>query len=58
MKLIGKLSTLGLSTTLYNWILDFLTDRQFGLVVTPPPSVEHQNTWLCAPPPLVHAVQP
>ncbi len=27
MKLIGKLSTLGLSTTLCNWILDFLTNR-------------------------------
>lgn len=27
MKLIGKLHTLGLSTTLGNWILDFLTNR-------------------------------
>ncbi len=31
MKLIGKRSTLGLSTTLYNWILDFLTDYLFYL---------------------------
>ncbi len=27
MKLIGKLSTLGLSTTLCKWMLDFLTNR-------------------------------
>ncbi len=27
MKLIGKLNTLGISTTLCNWILDFLTNR-------------------------------
>jgi hypothetical protein len=26
-KLINKLRTLGLNTSLYNWILDFLTDR-------------------------------
>ena len=27
-KLITKLSTLGLNTSLCNWILDFLTDRR------------------------------
>ncbi len=27
IKLIGKLSTLGLKTTLCNWILDFLTNK-------------------------------
>lgn len=38
MKLIGKPSTLGLSTTLCNWILDFHTNRTQSVFIGSPTS--------------------
>lgn len=61
MKLIVKLSTMFVSTTLFNWIYDFLTDpRQFGLVVIQPSLWHYDQSFpgLCTQPSPSHAVQP
>ncbi len=56
MKLIGKLQSLGLNTTLCNWILDFLINRPQQSDLLHCNAEPLSRPGLCAQPPLVHAV--